>query len=116
MVGPGGSPEDKGSRPDEDLLVIRVPISVWAIHVMGSERGVLTAWGGLAGNEVRRFPAQAGGPREGSGPIKAPDSGDDVEFGMGPSPPSFGPIKDGEVPPSRVCVFTRCVPVPASCF
>ena len=44
MVGPGGSPEDRGSmvgspkdkgfRPDEDLLVIRVPISVWAIRVM----------------------------------------------------------------------------------
>ena len=47
---------------------------------------MFTGWGGLAGNKVRRFPAQAGGPREGSGPIEAPDSGDDVEFGMAPPP------------------------------
>ena len=62
MVGPGGSPEDrgsmvgspedKGSRPDEDLLVILVPILVRGdlCHVMGSERGVFTVWGGLARN------------------------------------------------------------------
>ena len=44
MVGPGGSPEDRGSmvgspedkwsRPDEDLLVLRVPILVWAIRIV----------------------------------------------------------------------------------
>ena len=55
-------------------------------HLVGSECNVATVWGGLAGNEVRRFPAQAGGPREGSGPFEAPDSGNDVEFGMVPSP------------------------------
>ena len=53
---------------------------------MESERNIPTVWDGLAGNEVRRFPAQAGRPHEGSGPIEAPDSGDDVEFGMAPPP------------------------------
>ena len=47
-------------------------------HLVGSERNIAAVWVGLAGNEVRRFPAQAGGPREGSGSIGAPDSGDDV--------------------------------------
>ena len=58
MVGPGGSPEDrrsmvgspedKGSRPDEDLLVIRVPISVWAIHVILCGRSEVCSLYGVA--------------------------------------------------------------------
>ena len=55
-------------------------------HLMGSERNIATVWDGLAGNEVRRFPAQAGGPREGSGPIGAPDSCDDFWIRHGPPP------------------------------
>ena len=61
--------------------------------------------GGLARNDVRRFPAQAGGPREGSGPLGTPDSGDDVWIRHGPSPRAAGPIKIGAVPLARtVCV------------
>ena len=66
-------------------------------HLVGSERNIAAVWGGLAGNEVRRFPAQADGPREGSGPIGAPDSGDDVWIRHGPSPRAAGPIKVGAV-------------------
>ena len=42
-------------------------------HVVGSERNIFAAWDDLAGNEVVRFPAKVSGPREGSGPIGAPD-------------------------------------------
>ena len=58
MVGPGGSPEDrgsmvgspkdKGSRPNEDLLVIRVPISVWAICVVLWSRSAMFPLLGMA--------------------------------------------------------------------
>ena len=58
MVGPGdspedrwsmvGSPEDKGSRPDEDLLVIRVPILVWAIRVILWSRSAMFPMLGMA--------------------------------------------------------------------
>ena len=97
MVGPGGSledcgsmvgsPEDKGSRPDEDLLVIRVPdFGVGDSCLVESERIVPAVGDGRARNGVRRFPAQAGGPREGLGPIGAPDSGDDTSLRRGPRP------------------------------
>ena len=55
-------------------------------HLVGSECNIAAVWGGLAGNEVRRFPAQAGGPREGSGPIRVTDSRDDVMILGGHSP------------------------------
>ena len=58
---------------------------------------MFTVWDGLA--EVRQFPAQAGGPLEWSGPIGAPDSGDDVSIWGGPSPHAASPIKVGAVPP-----------------
>ena len=63
MVGPGGSPEDrglmvgspedKGSRPDEDLLVIRVPISVWAIRVMSWGQSEVCSLPGVALPETK---------------------------------------------------------------
>ena len=63
MVGPGGSPEDrgsmvgspedKGSRPDEDLLMIRVPISVWAIHVILWSRSTIFPLFGMALPETK---------------------------------------------------------------
>ena len=74
-------------------------------HVVGSEQGAFAVWDGLAGNEVRRFPAQDGGPREGSGPIGAPDSCDDVTIRGGPSHRAANPIKVGEVPPSLSCLL-----------
>ena len=76
-------------------------------HVVGSERNMFTVWDGLARNEVRWFPVQAGRPREGSGPIGAPDSGDDVSIRRGPSPRAASAIKVGAVPPP---------PSLASCF
>ena len=63
MVGPGGSPEDrgsmvgspedKGSIPDEDLLVIRVPISVWAIHFVLWSRSEVCSLSGVGLPETR---------------------------------------------------------------
>ena len=63
MVGPGGfpenrgsmvgSPEDKGSRPDEDLLMIRVPISVWAIRVVLWSRSEVCSLFGVALPETK---------------------------------------------------------------
>ena len=55
-------------------------------HLVGSERNIPAVWDGFAGNEVRLFPAQAGGTREGSGPIGTPGSGVDVWIWHGPSP------------------------------
>jgi len=75
-------------------------------HVVGSEQNMFAVWDGLAGNEVRRFPAKAGGPREGSGPIRVPDSGDDITIRGGPSPRAANPIKVGEVPPSISCFLS----------
>ena len=60
---------------------------------------MLAVWDDLAGNEVRQFPAKVSGPREGLGPIGAPDSGDDVSLWGGPSPHAQSPIKVGAVPP-----------------
>ena len=54
-------------------------------HLVELDRNIAAVWDGLAGNEVRRFPAKAGGPREGSGPIGVPDSGNDVWIRHGPS-------------------------------
>ena len=46
--------------------MICVPIPVWVIHVISWDwSAILPVWGGLARNEVRRFPAQAGEPCEG---------------------------------------------------
>ena len=63
MVGPGGSPEDrgsmvgspedKGSRPNADLLVIRVPISVWAIRVVSWRRSEVCSLSGVALPEMK---------------------------------------------------------------
>ena len=47
-------------------------------HVMGSERNIFAVWDDLAGNGVLQLPAKFSGPHEGSGPIGAPDSGDDA--------------------------------------
>ena len=44
---------------------------------------------------MRWFPAKVSGPREGSGPIGAPDSGDDVSLRGGPSPRAASSIKVG---------------------
>uniref|UniRef100_A0A8C4Q977 Uncharacterized protein n=1 Tax=Eptatretus burgeri TaxID=7764 RepID=A0A8C4Q977_EPTBU len=95
--------------------MIRMPILVWAIscHLMGSERNIAAVWGGLSGNEVSRFLAQAGGPHEWSGPIGAPDSDDDVWIRHCPSPRAAGPIKVGAVPLARsVCVSCSSTPPP----
>jgi len=63
VVGRGGSPEDrgsmisspedKGSRPDEDLLVIRVLISVWVIRVMSWGRGEVCSLSAVALPETK---------------------------------------------------------------
>ena len=96
-------------------------------HVVGSERNIPAVWDGLAGNEVRRFPSKVGRPREGSGPIGAPDSGDDVSILHGPSPRAAGPKKVEAVPPPLSCLFSlsphlsrsllalSAPPQPASC-
>jgi len=55
----------RGFLPDDSRTKFGVGDSY---HVVRSERGVFAVWDGLARNEVRRLPAQAGGPREGSGP------------------------------------------------
>ena len=44
---------------------------------------MFAVWDDLAGNEVRRFSAKVSEPREGSGPIGAPDAGDDVSLRSG---------------------------------
>ena len=83
-------------------------------HVVGSERNISTVWDGLAGNEVRRFPAKVGGLREGSGPIGAPDSGDDVSIRHGPSPRAASAIKVGAVPPPFSLAFSLALSPPLS--
>ena len=62
-------------------------------HVMGSERDDSTVHGQLAGNGMLRFLAITAEPCRGSGPIRAPDSGDDTAFRGGPPPHAAGPIK-----------------------
>ena len=62
-------------------------------------------------------------PREGSGPIGAPDSGDDVSIWHGPSPRAASPIKARAVPPplsgsfsfSASLLASSTPPRPASC-
>ena len=62
-------------------------------HVVRSEQDIFTARGHLAGNRMLRFPAFAAGPHRGSGPIRAPDSGDGTMLRGGPLPRAAGPIK-----------------------
>ena len=81
-------------------------------HMCG-ESHTLWQQGGRAAPPSTRNPAQAGGPRGGSEPVGAPDSGDDTGFGMAP-PRSFGSIKDGEAPPSGDVEW--CFHAVCSCF
>ena len=54
--------------------------------VVGSERDIFAAWGHLAGSGMVLLPTIVAGLRRGSGPIRAPDSGDVTEFRGGPPP------------------------------
>ena len=63
-----------------------------ACRVVRSEWDIFAVWDHLAGNGMWRFPAITAGPRRGSGPIRAPDSGDDTTFRGGPPPRATGPI------------------------
>ena len=72
-------------------------------HVVGSERDIFAVWGHLAGSGMLLLPAITAGPRRGSGPIRAPDSGDDTEFRGGPPPRTVGPIKLRADPPLSLC-------------
>ena len=68
-------------------------------HVVRLEQDIFMAWGNLAGSRMLRFPAITAGLRRGSGPIRAPDSGDDTEFRGGPPPHAAGPINVRADPP-----------------
>ena len=88
------------ARPGDFCRMIRVPISVWAIRVMSwGQSGILPLSEMTLPEKVRWFLAKVSGPREGSGTIRAPDSGDDVSLRGGPSPHAESPIKVGAVPP-----------------
>jgi len=79
---------------------------------MCSESRTLWQQDGRGAPTSTRNPAQAGGPREGSGPVRMPDSDDDVGFDMA-LPPSLGFYKRRRSPQCVSMlsgVSTQCVP------